>query len=172
MYFPKHGQAFRASWLIDREALGASTDADIFEASWQFARTHLRNSLVLTLDAGTALDDRVNSPQELFTLGGFLELSGLPQDSFIGTQYGLFRTLFYRRISKGGTGVFEFPAYLGFSLEAGNVWDRRDDVDLGDLTLAGSVFAGAESPVGPIYLAVGHAETGNTAFYLLVGRTF
>jgi NTE family protein len=172
MYFPKHGQAFRVRWLMDRESLGASRDADIVEASWQFARSRLRNSFVFTLDAGSALDNRVNSAQDLFTLGGFLELSGLPQDSFIGTQYGLARTLFYRRISRGGSGVFEFPAYLGFSLEAGNTWERSEDVDLSDLTFAGSLFVGAESPVGPVYMALGHADGGYTAFYLLVGRTF
>ena len=40
------------------------------------------------MEGGSALDDRVVSPQELFTLGGFLELSGLPRDALIGTQYG------------------------------------------------------------------------------------
>jgi NTE family protein len=78
----------------------------------------------------------------------------------------------YRRISRGGTGFFEFPAYLGFSLEAGNVWQRRDDVDLGRLQAGGSLFLGAESPFGPVYLAAGLAEGGEKAFYLYLGKTF
>lgn len=171
-YFPKHGQAFRVRWLADRESLGASVDADIVEASWQFARSYQRNSFVFTLDGGSALDDRINSGLELFTLGDFLRLSGLPRDSLIGTQYGLVRTIYYRRISRGGSGLFEFPAYAGFSLEAGNVWDFRDEVELNELLTAGSVFLGAESPVGPVHLAVGHAEGGFTSLYLLVGHTF
>lgn len=171
-YFPRHGQAFRASWQAQRESLGASLDADIVEASWQFARSHGRYSLLLSFDGGSALDDVVVSPQELFTLGGFLDLSGMPSNALWGTQYGIVRTVAYRRISRGGTGFFEFPAYLGASLEAGNVWQTRDDVDLGRLETAGSLFLGAESPLGPVYLAAGLAEGGKAAFYLVLGKTF
>ena len=171
-YFPKHGQAFRASWQSERESLGASADADIVELSWQFARSHDRYSFVFSLDAGSALDDRVVSPQELFTLGGFLDLSGLPADALTGTQYGIARTILYRRVSRGGTGFFEFPAYLGVSLEAGNVWQTRDDVDLGRLETGGSLFLGADSPIGPLYLAAGFGESGERAFYLMLGKTF
>ena len=170
--FPKGGQAFRASWYVDRESLGSSVDADIVQASAQFARSHGRYSFVLSADAGAALDDRVNSPQELFTLGGLFDLSGLPPDSLAGTQYGIARAIVYRKISRGGTGFFEFPAYLGISVEAGNVWQRRRDVEIGDLRTGGSLFLGAESPFGPVYLATGLAEGGEQAFYLYLGKTF
>jgi NTE family protein len=170
-YFPKHGQAFHASWQSESEALGATANANIVEASWIIARTLGRNSIVLSLDGGSALDDRVVSPQELFTLGGFLNLSGLPVDALIGTQYGIVRAIAYRRISRGGTGLFEFPAYLGASLEAGNVWQTRDAVDLGDLKSGGSIFLAAETPFGPLYLAGGLAE-GDKALYLMLGKTF
>jgi len=171
-YFPKHGQALRGNWLADREALGADFDADIVQASWQIARTAERNSLVLSIDAGSALGDQVNSPAELFTLGGLFDLSGLPPGSLSGTQYGIARAIFYRKVSRGGTGFFEFPAYIGFSLEGGNVWQRREDVDLGRLLAAGSLFLAAESPFGPVYLAAGLAEGGKKAFYLYLGKTF
>jgi NTE family protein len=127
---------------------------------------------VFGLEGGSALDDSVVSPQQLYTLGGFLELSGLPVDGQIGTQYGLARAILYRRVSRGGTGFLEFPTYLGVSLEAGDTWATRDDVEWGDLQPAGSVFLGAESPFGPLYLAAGLSEGGRRAFYLLLGRTF
>ena len=125
-----------------------------------------------SVDAGSALHDRVNSPQELFTLGGFLDISGLPPNALAGTQYGIARAIPYRRISRGGTGFFVFPAHLGFSLEAGNVWQRRDDLELDRLLTGGSLFLGAESPFGPVYLAAGLAEGGERAFYLYLGKTF
>jgi NTE family protein len=171
-YFPKHGQAFRAAWRGERDSLGSTGEADIFEAQWLMARSHQRYSLVFGVEGGTALDDLVVSPQQLFTLGGFLELSGLPRDALAGTQYGLVRVLGYKRVSRGGTGFFEFPAYLGLSLEAGNVWATRDDVDWGDLEMGGSLFLGADTPVGPLYLAAGLGEGGVRAFYLLLGYTF
>jgi NTE family protein len=172
VYFPTHGQAARVRWQADRKSLGANIDADLVEASWQSAFGYGRYSLVLGLNAGSALDDELNSPQDLFTLGGFLELSGLSRDALAGTQYGLARAVFFRRVSRGGAGLFEFPAYLGFSVEAGNAWQTRDEVDLDALELGGSLFFGAESPLGPVYLAAGFAEDGERAFYLLLGRTF
>jgi NTE family protein len=127
---------------------------------------------VLGLEGGAALDDRVASPQQLYTLGGFLKLSGLPPDALVGTRYGLARMIAYRRVSRGGPGLFEFPAYLGVSVEAGDAWGPEDDVDWGNLVTAGSVWLGAESPFGPVHLAAGLAEGGDRAFYLLLGRTF
>lgn len=171
-YFPKHGQAFRASWYADRESLGSSTDADVLRASWQMARMIDRNAMVLSVEGGSALDDHVNSPQELFTLGGLFNLSGLAPDTLAGTQYGIARAILFRRVSRGGTGFFEFPAYLGFSLEAGNAWATRDEVDFSHLRTGGSLFLGAESPLGPVYLAAGFAEGGDKAFYLYLGKTF
>jgi NTE family protein len=128
--------------------------------------------MMLGVEGGTALDDEYVSPGQLFTLGGFLELSGLPVDSLIGTQYGLARAIAYRRVSRGGSGFLEFPAYIGASLEAGNAWATEDEVDWGDLQAAGSLFLGAESPFGPVYLAAGFGEGGVRAFYLLLGYTF
>jgi NTE family protein len=61
---------------------------------------------------------------------------------------------------------------MGFSIETGNVWQTRDDVDASDLELGGSIFLGADSPFGPIYLAAGLGESGEQAFYLLLGKTF
>ena len=131
-YFPKQGQAFSLGWRAERESFGSSEDADIVEAEWLMARSHKRYSAVFGMEWGSALDDRVVSPQQLFTLGGFLKLSGLPTDAIAGTQYGFARAIAFRRVSRGGTGFLEFPAYLGVSLEAGNVWQTRDDVDWGD----------------------------------------
>ena len=171
-YFPKHGQSLLLSWRGERESLGSSGEADLFQGRWLMARTRDRWTMMLGVEGGTALDDEYVSPGQLFTLGGFLELSGLPVDSLIGTQYGLARAIAYRRVSRGGSGFLEFPAYIGASLEAGNAWATEDEVDWGDLQAAGSLFLGAESPFGPVYLAAGFGEGGVRAFYLLLGYTF
>ena len=171
-YFPKHGQSLQLSWRGERESLGSSGEANILDAAWLMARSRDRWSVVLGIEGGTALDDEYVSPGQLFTLGGFLKLSGLPYDSLIGTQYGLARAIVYRRVSRGGTGFLELPAYIGASFEAGNAWAGEDEVDWGDLQAGGSLFLGAESPFGPVYLAAGFGEGGVRAFYLLLGYTF
>jgi len=60
--------------------------------------------------------------------------------------------------------------YLGGSLEAGNVWQK--DFDFSHLQLAGSVFVGYDTILGPLYLGVGHSEGGRTAGYFYLGKTF
>ena len=74
----------------------------------------------------------------------------------------------YWNASKSLLGDF----YLGGSIETGNVWTRDEDIDFSSLRLAGSVFIGYDSFFGPVYLAFGHADGGNNALYLYLGRTF
>jgi hypothetical protein len=58
------------------------------------------------------------------------------------------------------------------TLEAGNVWQGRDDVAFDDLHLATSVFVGAETIVGQCYLGAGYTDGDNYALYLFIGPTF
>ena len=55
------------------------------------------------------------------------------------------------------------PTYAGLSLEAGNVWDTSDQISSGDLLFAVSLYLGADTPLGPLYLAWGMAEGGNSS---------
>jgi NTE family protein len=69
-------------------------------------------------------------------------------------------------------GLLEASLYFGASLEVGNAWQNSNDVSLSNSLLAGSLFVGADTFIGPVYLAGGLAEGGNTALYLFVGRPF
>ena len=79
------------------------------------------------------------------------------------------RLLLYRQVGTSAGGLFEAPTYLGVSVEAGNVWQSRSDIDIDSLRLGGGVFAGMETFLGPLYLGAGYTEGGNTNFYLFVG---
>ena len=63
------------------------------------------------------------------------------------------------------------PLYLGGSLETGNVWESSSDV-FTDMIVAGSVFIGSDTPLGPLYFGYGHTDTGRNSLYLFLGRTF
>lgn len=81
----------------------------------------------------------------------------------------LFRTVYYRRLGDEGQ-LFSVPAYVGASLEAGNVFPRREDLlDLQDLVLGGSVFIGVESPFGPVFFGYGRNDSGDASLYLTFG---
>jgi NTE family protein len=46
------------------------------------------------------------------------------------------------------------------------------DISVNRSILGGSLWAGVDTPVGPIYMGYGMAEGGETAFYVVLGRVF
>ena len=80
--------------------------------------------------------------------------------------------LYYRQIGRGGPGYLDVPTYLGFSLEAGNVWQTRSEASFSNTRKDASIFLGLDTFLGPVYLASGFDEHGSQAFYLFLGRTF
>jgi NTE family protein len=171
IYFPRRGQQFALEWRGERRAFGADTDFDTVSMTWLFARSIDRNTLIFWTDMGTAIDD-VSTPDSLFRLGGFFNLSGLAPGYLSGPHYGIARLIYYRKVGRGGSGVLDLPAYLGVSLEAGNTWQTRDKISTGDLHKDMSLFFGVDTPLGPVYLATGFDESGDKAAYLFLGRTF
>jgi NTE family protein len=170
IFFPRHGQQFDLEWRAERENIGADRDFDSVRTSWLVARSVDRHTLIFWMDAGTTVD-ALETPENSFSLGGFLNLSGLPPGFLAGPHYGVGRLIYYRRVGRGGEGVLDLPAYAGVSLEAGNTWLDRKDM-FGDLRMNGSLFFGLDTPLGPVYLATGYDEGGDKAFYLFLGRTF
>jgi NTE family protein len=171
IYFPRHGQQFVFEWRGERENIGADQDFDGFASAWLVARSFDRHTLIFSIDAGTTVD-AAPTPENFFSLGGFLNLSGLPPGFLSGPHYGITRLIYRRRIGRGGEGVLDLPAYAGLSLEAGNTWMTSDEMSISDLRKDGSLFFGLDTPLGPVYLAAGFDEGGEKAFYLFLGRTF
>ena len=103
-----------------------------------------------------------------FNLGGFLQLSGLRTNQLSNNFVGFARAIYYHQIANVpiiGRGV-----YVGGSLEAGNVWNSRDDISAKDLITAGSLFLAADTWLGPFYIAYGLASNGQSSWYLFLGR--
>ncbi|HED16974.1 MAG TPA: hypothetical protein ENI64_09220 [Gammaproteobacteria bacterium] len=62
-----------------------------------------------------------------------------------------------------------FSTYVGATLELGNTWQDTSEIDFDNTLTAGSMFLGADTPIGPVYLAIGAAEGGEKSLYLFVG---
>src|SRR6202030_1010113 len=105
----------------DRTGLGSDADGDRLSVNYLAAHSFGRQTAVFWATAGSTLDGSTTDVRKLFTLGGFLNLSGLKQDSLIGPNYGIARMLFYRQIGRGGPGFLDVPVYLGTSFEIGNI---------------------------------------------------
>lgn len=173
IFFPRHGQQFEFQWRGERESIGSEENLNAFETSWLVARSFDRHTLIFWVEGGTTADAELARPENFYSLGGFLNLSGLAPGYLAGPHYGIGRLIYQRRVGRGGAGVLDFPAYAGLSFEAGNTWLDSSDASFGDLRKNFSVFFGIDSPLGPVYLATGYdAEEQEKAFYLFLGRTF
>ena len=86
----------------------------------------------------------------------------------LGNQMVLVRGIYYRRLSQQGL-LFDVPTYIAASVEGGNVWMEYDDVSLGDLHGAASIFFGVDLPIGPLQIGYGRTFDDNDAFYLTFG---
>ena len=166
--FPRKGLLADVRWDLSRTAMGADYQFDTIEGNYSQTWSRGKSSFQLGLSYATTTgsDDNI---QNYFPMGGFLRLSGLERGEIRGPHAALARLVYYRRVGDTTGGLFETPIYLGMSAEAGNVWQTRDDIGFDTMSLNGSVFFGLDSYVGPIYLAAGFAEDGQSNFYLFIG---
>jgi len=167
-HFPRSGTLADIHWNLSRPGLGADHNFDTIEGEFSQTWSRGKNSLQLGLGYATTLSSD-NTVQDFFPMGGFLRLSGLERGEISGPHAALARLVYYRRVGDTTGDLFETPIYLGFSAEAGNVWQTRQEIGFDTMQINGSVFAGLDSYFGPVYLAAGFAENGQTNFYLFVG---
>jgi NTE family protein len=174
LHFPRDGQQFTLQWDANRSDLGGDTAWDKVQADWLIARSMGRNTLLFWTSAGSVVSGTIKptAVPELFSLGGFFNLSGLAPTSLFGQDYAIARTIYFRKIGHGGEGFFEFPAYIGMSLELGNTWQQRSDMSFGSTHKDASVFLAFDTFLGPVYLGSGYDTAGHSAYYLFLGRTF
>ena len=167
-YFPRHGLLADLRWSGLREDLGADTEYNTFEADIASTWSHGRSSFQVGVSYATTTDS-ASGLQDLFPLGGFLRLSGLERGAISGPHAALARVVYYRQFGSSSGAVFDTPLYLGASIEAGNVWQSRSDISFGSALVNGSIFAGLDTMIGPVYLAAGLAEGGKSNYYLFIG---
>lgn len=165
--FPHEGYFGWVTLYSSLKDIGADDNYNKIEVSFLKAFTYKKCTILASVNFGSYLGKEIPYYDE-FTLGGFLNFSGLHQDQLRGQRVGLGRIVTYWNASQSLLGSF----YLGGSLETGNVWDKGENIEFRNLRMAGSVFIGYDTPLGPFYLGFGHADGGNNALYLYLGRTF
>lgn len=167
LWFSTEGMFHRLNFRLARDTLGAAFDYEQALAVGTFSFSKGKNTVLLSYEAGYSFDDAA-PVERWFELGGFARLSGLVPDQLSGRQMGLFTLAYYRRLNN----IDFLPAYAGITLEAGNVWNYADDISFSDLRKSGSIFVGAETPLGPVYLAWGYSDNGDNTLYFYLGNPF
>jgi NTE family protein len=171
-FFPRSGASGFIKAELAREDLDSDDQFDRFEAritqAWSIKKSTLLGSVRL---GGDADDDRDLPAYADFRLGGFFNLSGIERDRLAGDLFSFGGVAYYWQVRQLPD-LFGGGVYVGATLEHGNVWEDEDDVGFDDAINAGSIFVGAETILGPLYVSYGRAEGGREAWYLLLGNIF
>jgi NTE family protein len=171
--FPHQGYLATGRIHSSLSQLGADQTYTQWDAALNGAATWSRHTLEGLVSAGGKIGSNDIPIEETFPLGGFLYLSGLQRQQLRAQDY-VFGRLMYR------TKLADIPLfdgiYAGASIEAarmtpfiGTQWEGMPV--LGTLNVqAGSLYLGVDSPLGPLYLGFGYANSDNRAVYLFLGR--
>jgi len=169
-YFPRRGMLATVEHARVTPSLGATDEFTKTAINHVAVKSWGRHTLGSWIEAGTTSGDEVPG-YAWFPLGGLFSFSSYEPGELVGPHYGVYRPFYIAQVadlpSFIGKGV-----YIGGWLEAGNVWDDPDQVAFDTLRWAGTVMLGAETVVGPAYLAITYAEEGRSRIYLAIGPSF
>ncbi|TVU63596.1 serine protease [Vibrio atlanticus] len=165
---------FDSDTSISDTALTTESDTVYeFSANFMAAQSIEKHTLVAKLDYGIVESKNSIFPIDPKELGGFLNLSGIPRNSMIGQNLAYTSLIYRYKWFENDFGLFKSPFYVGASIEHGGVWSNNDlSIDEAPMFTAGSVFAGVDSPVGPIILAYGRTEDNYDSVYLIIGTSY
>jgi NTE family protein len=117
--------------------------------------------------AGEA-SDRI-ALNQAFSLGGFMNLSGLQTNQVLGTSVRYASLSYQNQIltlpNPLGRGV-----YAGLAVEAGEMRGQSLGFDGVGWIPGATAYLGAHTAIGPVYLGYGNAKGGNRLIYLFLGR--
>lgn len=167
--FPTKGYRFATRFNAAVDDLGAS-GGEYQELSAQFSLplSTERNTFIFSNRYTTTFGDR--PVQRYNSLGGFLNVSGTLGQSLPASNYNTGALVYFRRFSEVANPFFDLAFFAGGSYELTTI--HSDNPNFSDYSLiqSGSVFIGADTPLLPIYLGYGAADTGDSSFYILFGR--
>ncbi|WP_394129306.1 patatin-like phospholipase family protein [Shewanella maritima] len=174
--FPTQGNRFRVLVHVRDERFKSdlleAQDGVTWElqADWKGA-VHIGNHAFVGKAELSTIEADNNFTVHPAELGGFLNLSGYHRNALAGA-HKVFGAAIYQYDLARSVLSTDKPWYLGFSIEGGNVWDERDDINIDELIFAGSLFLGTDTEWGPAAVGLGASDTGEKAFYLFLGKNF
>lgn len=168
---PRYGTRMGLEWLGLREGFGAEQSLDLLNLFVIKPQTWGKNTLLHWWNIGSVINEG-DSPLPAFRLGGFFNLSGLAPNELQGQHTAMGRMLYYRSLGNPDLSLLKTPIYLGASLEAGNVWQEKEDASIDDLRYSVSLFVVFDTIIGPLYIAYGANDDNRDSGYLFLGQTF
>ncbi len=168
--FPTKGYMAHVRYRGAVTALGADDDYQTLLVEGHKPWTWGKSTLIPRLYLGATLSGEPG-PEDLFLLGGFLNLSGYQLGDIAGQNVALGELIYMYRLDSASS-AFSIPLYAGGSLEVGGVWESLDHVEADSIIPAGSLFLGADTPLGPFYLGAGLSKDSQASLYMMLGKLF
>jgi NTE family protein len=168
--FPTKGTEAEALYTSALDGLGAEKSFERAALRVGHSFSFGKNTITPYLEYGENAETTANY-LDLFKLGGIGRLSGLGDRELLGEKLAFGRLLYYHRITNVHAAGFSVRVFGGASLEAGNVYDKAEAITGSSLLTAWSLFVGADTPLGPLFLGYGRSEDRGR-FYLAIGDHF
>jgi NTE family protein len=166
-FFPTQGFGASASAYAALESFGSAVSYERLQGTVRGATSWGPHTIYAYAEGGTDLDSDMPA-YESFSLGGPLRLSGYRINQFAGRRYSLGRLMYYNKVlplpDLLGSGI-----YLGGSAEVGRIAGRFDNLPSPGTLWSASVFLGADTFLGPIFLGAGVGGSNHWSLYLLLG---
>lgn len=169
--FPRRGGLVDVELYSARGDLGSDVAYEKLSIDAMRGMSLGNNTVNISARYGSSLDSDLPQYNQ-FSLGGFMNLSAYNRGRFSGGELMLYRFAYGFRSGRLAAMGLGDATYLAVVLEAGNVWQSRKTVDMGNLKYSASFIMGMDTVMGPFYLAYSRGEYDDQAFYLYLGRTF
>ena len=170
-YFPTRGMTARLDWTVGMESLGSANNFQTLRADGLYAKSWGRHAMLANLSGGDAIQGSLPI-SSLFSLGGPFSFPGYQVDELTGESFGVARAMYRYKLTDSSESLFGIPLYAGATVVAGNTWSRHGDASWDDLRVAGNLFLGADTLIGPMFVVFGAAEHSRTSLYFFIGKPF
>ena len=165
--FPRAGHEADVRVDASRQRLGAA-DADTqLSASFNAAASVGPHTAPVNLRRASSACSQPLPVYGLFSLGGFLELSGCKTGELVEREMSFGRLVDNCRV--GAPGLLD-AADAGVSMEGRLMGDAATGASRTATHCGGSLYFAVDSPLGPRYLADGRGDNKHQAVYLFLGR--
>jgi NTE family protein len=168
--FPQSGNKITAHYQNSVESMGSDVAFERFFLTARQAWTVSGFTFHPYIEYGDNLGD-TEDLYDLYSLGGLGRLSGLGTRELVGEKLAFARLTMRHRLFQKDIAGIRLRFYAGLALEAGNVYAHDDSVSFNSMNSGYSLFVGADTPIGPLFLGYGNTE-GSDRVYIAIGDHF
>ncbi|NJL27805.1 MAG: BamA/TamA family outer membrane protein, partial [Thermoanaerobaculia bacterium] len=161
------GARLELGGVFSRTGLGAETSYERVDARFAWLVSRGESTWLWGLDAGTNLGSELPAYAE-FLVGGLLSLGGYGEGELRGQRFGVARLGYRRQLLELPPGLGQ-GVYAALVLEAGDVWELGEEVDLGSPRWSTTALVGADTVLGPVFLAMARPSAATGGFTLRSG---